>query len=1015
MTMATEIKDASGALIGHQLEHTAQQVDDAVEGVDDLTQRVKRLEDQGTGVDPDEVTALIAQYIADNHITGVSSEEIQKMVDAYMQGDAIEQSVQDWLDSHPEATTTVEDGSLDAVKLSDSLAEKLGIRNGGTILGDTEQTEGAESFAAMFQKAKNEVMYEYMGDINKIPLIVHTDQHGALNGSSDVKDIFETIDRLVNWQDISKIINLGDCVAQAWKDVDTDHPGLQCAELDKMLQSVEPIPLNKQLNVFGNHDQFTWDSENNKYGPSMTNQACLQRYFRNLQAHRRSNNGWFTVEDGYFNVKYVVTSAYEGTSKIASTEQIDFLISELGKNDGYDIILIAHELYNPAYDSRVFPTTSDMAWKGSAENDNNYGMGVNVNSILVARKNKGSGTMTDASGVLHEFDFSSCKTDLICSIHGHTHYDTYNYVDDCYLNFALSPMCHSRRWIFFLLIDRAGGALKVWKLPTKAPFYYEKYKTPLSVEGVETYTVKSRLINTTAFNASTQIKYGLPYSQFVKAKKGYTLGFVKVLMDGSDVTSTAYDSDTQLIHINAVTGVIDLTAYDSTIDSSKTIFVATEHYDQDKTARNDYTGTVIEEGGTYKVGFFPKSGYRIDDVEVLMDGVDVTSTAYNGTTTILIDSVTGDVDVSVAVAPITITNEYVEDDGSVASAEKVVLSGYESVDGYDSIDVAWSMQGGTRYVALYDANKDYIGKVNGINSGSSTNNPVYIGSNTKYVRFGATNMSNAPQYYFIRKSTGATYATVTVTAPETIGVVGVSNNVKYGDFLSLGLTNLSGYDDADIIATVTVGGSPLMTGEKVTNGNLSVPYVDGDVTIELQLVRPLAFEISADTAFDASAGGAIDTGVAPMSSRDKAFTVCVDYTPNTPGNQTAVFANLGWQNAAIFAGKYSGKTFVWYAGVSKSVDLDPNTTRVQMVVTHDSGSLATKWWITAASLAAPLEFELTNTGGSAAGRTVQAANIYVGGSSTGDHLWKGTVHNFQIWNKVLSDAEIRAYLGRNDA
>lgn len=47
--MATEIRDASGALIGHQLEHTAQQVDDAVEGVDDLTHRVTELENSGGG------------------------------------------------------------------------------------------------------------------------------------------------------------------------------------------------------------------------------------------------------------------------------------------------------------------------------------------------------------------------------------------------------------------------------------------------------------------------------------------------------------------------------------------------------------------------------------------------------------------------------------------------------------------------------------------------------------------------------------------------------------------------------------------------------------------------------------------------------------------------------------------------------------------------------------------------------------------------------------------------------
>lgn len=35
--------------------------------------------------------------------------------------EAIEESVDSWLDDHPEATTTVEDGSITAAKLNDDL------------------------------------------------------------------------------------------------------------------------------------------------------------------------------------------------------------------------------------------------------------------------------------------------------------------------------------------------------------------------------------------------------------------------------------------------------------------------------------------------------------------------------------------------------------------------------------------------------------------------------------------------------------------------------------------------------------------------------------------------------------------------------------------------------------------------------------------------------------------------------------------------------------------------------
>lgn len=40
---------------------------------------------------------------------------------------AIEAAVQDWLDAHPEATTTVADGSITEQKLAAAVAQKLGL------------------------------------------------------------------------------------------------------------------------------------------------------------------------------------------------------------------------------------------------------------------------------------------------------------------------------------------------------------------------------------------------------------------------------------------------------------------------------------------------------------------------------------------------------------------------------------------------------------------------------------------------------------------------------------------------------------------------------------------------------------------------------------------------------------------------------------------------------------------------------------------------------------------------
>lgn len=655
---------------------------------------------------------------------GVTDEQVAAAVNTY-------------LTAHPEATTTVQDGAVTIPKLNKNLATKLGLSS-GTIMGDTDQPEGSASFTEMFQKAKNEVMLDYMGDINKIPVIVHTDQHGALNGSADIVDVFETIDKLVNWQDISKAINLGDCVTNAWKDA-SDTPWLECAELENAVKSSAPIPLEKQLNVFGNHDRYTWDSAANTYGARITDQSCLQQYFRNIRAHRRSNNGWFTVEDGYFNVKYIVTSAYEDSNNFASTAQIDFLISELGKDDGYDIVLLAHELYNPDYVGRVFPTTSDMIWKESAENDNGYGMGVNINAILTARKEKTAGTFTDASGVAHTFDFTGCKTELLCSLHGHTHYETYNYVNDGYLNVALSPMKHPKRWLYFCIIDRANKKLKVWKMPTAAgltEYKYEKYEVPFGVTGLESFTIKRRLANTTVFNTSGTIKQGQPYSQYIRAKSGYTLGDVNITMGGEDITANCYDSDTGLVHIDAVTGNLVIKAYDTTTDSSVNyVYIAVlfdEGISRITSAGSGSANASVVEGNVFS--FWPeiKDGHRINKITA------VDSSKVNVISSFAINYLSGkftnvtandDYEIEYTTAPITLESGYLGLDGSFTADDRLKTTGFEAVDAH-SIVYFMANYGNTRLVAEYDKDKNFIRATRML-----SNRGLFIGKNTAFVRY----------------------------------------------------------------------------------------------------------------------------------------------------------------------------------------------------------------------------------------------------------------------------------------
>lgn len=908
-------------------------------------------------------------------------------VDVTISDEQIGSAVSAYLDEHPETVTAVQDGSITEEKLSADVRAKLNT-GGGYILGNTTQAEGSASFAEMFQKVKNEVMLDYMGNINKIPVIAYTDPHGALNASTSIVGVFETVADLVNWNDISKVISLGDCVAQAWKDA-SDIPWLACTELENMVTTQAPIPLEKQLNVFGNHDRMTWDSSANTYGEPISDQSCLQQYFRNITAHRRSNNGWFTVEDGYFNVKYIVTSAYEDTSaKFASTAQFDFLISELGKDDGYDVVLIAHELYNPDYNGRVFPTTGDMIAKVSAENDNSYGMGLDVGAILTARRNKTAGTFTDASGVVHDFDFSGCKTELLCSLHGHTHYETYNYVNDSYLNVALSPMTFSNRWMFFCLIDRENQKLKVWKMPTASSlseYTYEKYEIPFDVSDRESFTIKAKLLNCTVFNTSITIKEGQPYSQYVKASSGYSLGDVLVTMDDTDVTADCYDATTGLIHIESVSGDIVVKAVDSTGDISQNFYAVTAHFAAQtgyvsKTPGNDaftLQSTVVGDDGSYAINEMRAANGYLPKLSVVMGSEDIThdvSTWSRARVTVSISPVTDDVIITMDATPVEYLQAVINADGTEEESAEWYTSEYLDVSMYDSLSVQqYNM--GTWYVALYDANKEFVTRL--------TAGTIYIGANVKYIRLVATCTNCA----IIDKRESVSYAIDATSIADGLAATNADTSIKAGSSYE-NIISISSEEIISKTVTVTMGGTDI-TSDVYSDGRIYIPYVTGDIVITTAAIKEIMYEVQ-DLALD---GTEVDTGIALMDV-DKDYSIVVDFTLTTAAN---VFGNYVSTNA-IQLDVNGNKMRGFFSGTWSQSTIPAANVRCKAVLTHTAGSGVGKWTMASSSVSA-LTYEATAT------RSVLSAyTIKLGSGSV------GTINDFKIYGRVLTDEEVAEYV-----
>lgn len=129
-----------------------------------------------------------------------------------------------------------------------------------------------------------------------------------------------------------------------------------------------------------------------------------------------STYGYYKKLDTKYGVKWLVTQPHipdannsSGFVTKMTSDQYEWLIDELEANDGFDIVFLQHEWLNGTY-TKVDGTTYNVSYT-------NY----NVNPILAARKAKTSGSFTDSYGVTHSYDFRSCTTDLLCSLHGHQH------------------------------------------------------------------------------------------------------------------------------------------------------------------------------------------------------------------------------------------------------------------------------------------------------------------------------------------------------------------------------------------------------------------------------------------------------------------------------------------------------------------------------------------------------------------------------------------------------------------
>ena len=151
--------------------------------------------------------------------------------------------------------------------------------------------------------------------------------------------------------------------------------------------------------------------------------------------------------------------------------------------------------------------------------------------------------------------------------------------------------------------------------------YGAGYDRTISYGATVYHSITNALTNVTTNNDAVAAEDGTAYSATISAADGYTMSSVTVTMGGTDVTATAYNSDTGVISIAAVTGDVVITAnatkavsYHNLVPTAVDSSGASAPYTDGKALSS--SGAPSDMNGFVTTGFIPFDGgashvYRI--------------------------------------------------------------------------------------------------------------------------------------------------------------------------------------------------------------------------------------------------------------------------------------------------------------------------------------------------------------------------------------------------------------------
>ena len=276
--------------------------------------------------------------------------------------------------------------------------------------------------------------YKELGG-NSVPFFATSDQHGnGLNGNRQANNI-----------DIDGIefsnLNCGDTDPDAYYEPTINGYRLQSRYIKNYASTVGNHDLKGVNEADYSHAQYVI-----RYG-FITTRPNAKFITNQMQS--------YSYIDGKHGCKFIMLDLYDyrgmGGNKMPhpymNTETIDWLIHELMETDNCDVVFITHE---PLFES----TNTIYNRDGVASSYTGYGL----RPLLLARKTKSAGTFTDSEGVVHNYDFTDCSTELLCTLHGHTHEELWCNDDGLTTYTFMNGQCGT-----FGLVDRENELLRIYR------------------------------------------------------------------------------------------------------------------------------------------------------------------------------------------------------------------------------------------------------------------------------------------------------------------------------------------------------------------------------------------------------------------------------------------------------------------------------------------------------------------------------------------------------------------------